>query len=82
MLSSDEYASDTGTMTGSFAKRDTLESGYASDTAGAKKRARKMIRSSDEDDLMEYLAQGVENNQPRITAGRILVNETLPAFGT
>ncbi|GAV07836.1 hypothetical protein RvY_17624-2 [Ramazzottius varieornatus] len=81
MLSSDEYASDTGTMTGTFSKRDTQESGYASDTAGAKKRARKMIRSSDEDDLMEYLAQGVESTQSRITVGRVLANEALPAFG-
>ena len=82
MVSSDEYASDTGVNnTLTVPKRDTLESGYASDQAGAKKRARKMIRSSDEDDLMEFLAQGVDAGSSRIAA-KAVGAEVLPTFGT
>ncbi|OWA53636.1 FH2 domain-containing protein 1 [Hypsibius exemplaris] len=81
MMSSDEYASDSGTVSSlAVPKRDMGESGYASDTAGAKKRARKMIRSSDEDDLMEYLAQGVDTLPSRMGVKAVGV-EVLPSFG-
>ncbi|XP_055339989.1 LOW QUALITY PROTEIN: inverted formin-2-like [Paramacrobiotus metropolitanus] len=77
---SERNGSTSDNESGSVFRRDSmLDNGYASDT-GAKKRARRMIRSSDEDDLMEYLTQGAETPSARSSA-RPLLGELLPSFG-